>query len=50
MFLDMRSPKFEIEARDSTKDSDVYFCGKIEELTSSKDLKIKELSFSNRII
>lgn len=50
MFSEVRSPITEIEARDSAKDIDVYVCSKIEELISSKDLKIKALAFSNTII
>lgn len=50
MFSEIRSPTIGIEARDSAKDIDVYVCGKIEELISSKDLKIKVLSLSSTII
>lgn len=50
MFSEVRSPIIEIEARDSAKDIDVYVCSKIEELISSKDLKIKALALSNTII
>lgn len=50
MFSEMRSPTIEIEARDCAKDIDVHVCGKIEELISSKDLKIKVFSLSNTII
>lgn len=50
MFSEMRSPTIEIGARDGAKDMDVYVCGKIGELISSKNLKIQDLSLSNMSI